>query len=234
MNSELIAFGLLSYVVFLFSTTCHEAAHALAAKLGGDLTAFRGGQVSLNPIPHIRREPFGMVIVPLIAAIAGGGMIGWASAPYDPLWQQRYPKRAALMSLAGPAANFTLVLVAGILIRMAVLTGTFHVPDSLGYSHLIATEASTTADAIARLLSLLFSMNLLLGAFNLLPIPPLDGFTVLGLFLPEEAAARLQSWGRASGMFAMVGLLVCWRVFPSIYGPLFVAAVRLLYPGYGA
>ena len=57
--------GVLWYVVFLLSTTCHETAHAWAAKLGGDLTAFHGGQVSLDPIPHIRREPFGMVIFPL-------------------------------------------------------------------------------------------------------------------------------------------------------------------------
>src|ERR1700722_7560645 len=66
MTPDQMVFGFIQYVVFLLSTTCHEAAHSLVAKLGGDLTAFAGGQVSLNPIPHIRREPFGMVIMPLL------------------------------------------------------------------------------------------------------------------------------------------------------------------------
>ena len=74
MNSltpELLTIGLLQYVVFLLSTTFHEASHAFAAKLGGDLTAFHGGQVTLNPLPHIRREPFGMVVFPLLGLLLG-------------------------------------------------------------------------------------------------------------------------------------------------------------------
>src|SRR5437868_13266963 len=101
LTGEFLVAGLVWYIVYLLSTTCHEAAHALAAKIGGDLTAFHGGQVSLNPRPHVTREPFGMVVVPLISYFLGGGMIGWASAPFDPYWQQRYPHRAAWMSLAG-------------------------------------------------------------------------------------------------------------------------------------
>ena len=101
MNTEFLIAGVVWYVVFLLSTTCHEASHAWAAKLGGDLTAFHGGQVSLDPIPHIRREPFGMVIFPLLTYATGGWMMGWASAPYDPSWSERYPRRAAWMSLAG-------------------------------------------------------------------------------------------------------------------------------------
>ena len=104
--------GLTFYVVFLFSTTLHEAAHAWAAKLGGDLTAYHGGQVSLDPLPHIRREPFGMVILPLLTALTMGFPIGFASAPYDPAWAQKYPKRSAWMALAGPAANLLLMLIA--------------------------------------------------------------------------------------------------------------------------
>src|SRR5215468_6229382 len=83
LTPDFLALGLIWYVVFLFSTTCHEAAHALAAKLGGDLTAFHGGQVSLDPIPHVRRELFGMVVFPILSYVTGGWMMGWASAPYD-------------------------------------------------------------------------------------------------------------------------------------------------------
>src|SRR6185503_14123731 len=66
------------FVVFLFSTTLHEAAHAWAALKGGDLTAYRGGQVTLDPRPHIRREPFGMVILPLVSALITGFPLGFA------------------------------------------------------------------------------------------------------------------------------------------------------------
>ena len=74
------------YVAFVFSATCHEASHAWAAKRGGDLTAYAAGQVSLDPFPHIRREPFGMVILPLIGLFLIGWPLGFASAPYDPHW----------------------------------------------------------------------------------------------------------------------------------------------------
>ena len=86
------------FVAFLFSLTCHEAAHALVAKLGGDLTAYHGGQVSLDPIPHIRRHPFGTIIVPIISFFfyGGGWMIGWGSMPLDPSWVMRHDALAEL------------------------------------------------------------------------------------------------------------------------------------------
>ena len=135
MNADTLALGAMRYLVFLFSTTCHEASHALAAKLGGDNTAFHGGQVTLNPVPHIRREPFGMIVVPVLSVLMGGGMIGWASAPYDPLWQQRHPRRAAWMSLAGPGANFALVALAALIIHIGLLTGIFRPPEYLNSTH---------------------------------------------------------------------------------------------------
>src|SRR4051812_6354787 len=85
------------YVIFLLSLTIHEAAHALVALWGGDDTAYRGGQVTLNPWPHIRREPMGMVFMPLLTYFVSGWMIGWASAPYNPIWGMRYPRRQAAM-----------------------------------------------------------------------------------------------------------------------------------------
>lgn len=91
-----IATGLVWFAAFLFSTTVHEAMHALVAWKGGDPTAYQGGQVSLSPIPHIRREPIGMLAVPLLTSLTQGWAMGWASAPYDPDWAERYPRRAAL------------------------------------------------------------------------------------------------------------------------------------------
>ena len=66
------------FAVFLLSLTCHEAAHALVAQWGGDHTAAAGGQVSLDPIPHIRREPFGTLVVPILSYFLYGWMLGWA------------------------------------------------------------------------------------------------------------------------------------------------------------
>ena len=91
LSPELLVHGFIWYIAFLFSTTCHEASHALAAKLGGDDTAAMGGQLSLNPVPHSRREPFGMVVVPLLAFFMSAYMIGWDSAPYDQSWERLHP-----------------------------------------------------------------------------------------------------------------------------------------------
>src|SRR5512139_3777627 len=108
MDSDLI-YAPLWVVFFIFSATVHEAAHAWAAKRGGDLTAYQGGQVSLGPWPHIRREPFGMVVLPVLSLALAGWPFGFASTPYAPVWADRHPRRAALMALAGPAANLALV-----------------------------------------------------------------------------------------------------------------------------
>lgn len=201
--------GFISYFVFLFSTTCHEAAHAFVAKLGGDNTAALGGQVTLNPIPHIRRSPFGMVVVPLIGILLGNGMIlGWASAPYDPLWERRHPRRSAWMALAGPATNFTLMLLAVAAIHIARSMQLFN-----------ADPLHRSVDILAVVLSRLFFLNLLLGTFNLLPVPPLDGSTAIMLFMSEDRAQRYLDWIRGSS-YAMagllVGMLVFYRIFPVI------------------
>jgi Zn-dependent protease len=233
MNSELFALGALRYVVFLLSTTCHEAAHALVAKTGGDETAFHGGQVTLNPVPHIRREPFGMVVVPLLSLVSGGGLIGWASAPYDPLWEQRHPKRAAWMSLAGPGANFSLVLIAALFMHIGLYSGVFRAPEYLNNVQLVEAATPGFMEAVAKFVSVLFSLNLLLGAFNLIPFPPLDGFSVAGLFMTESGAARWYQWGHSLRAYSFIGLLIGWQLFERIYTPIFVTGLRLLYPSAG-
>lgn len=231
MNPDFLIAGVVWYVVFLLSTTCHEAAHAWAAKLGGDLTAFHGGQVSLDPIPHIQREPFGMVVFPILSYAMGGWMMGWASAPYDPTWSERYPRRAAWMSLAGPGANFSLAVLAAILIHIGLWVRAFQYPASIGFTHVIEATNAGVATGAATFVSLLFSLNLLLGTFNLIPVPPLDGFGVVGIFLSEDMARRAQRFAHSMGSFSMIGLLVAWKLFDPVFEPFFSLAVRALYPG---
>jgi len=227
-------FGLIWYLVFLFSTTCHEASHALAAKIGGDPTAFHGGQVTLNPAPHVAREPFGMVLVPILSYLLGGGMIGWASAPYDPYWQQRYPRRAAWMSLAGPGANFALAIIAAVGIHAGIAAGIFQSPEIANFGKVTEVADPGTAGSLAKfgasILSILFFENVLLGTFNLLPMPPLDGATGVTVLMSERTALRFLEFIRQPG-FQMVGMMAAWLLFDKLFDPIFTLALNLLYPG---
>ncbi|MDZ7359195.1 MAG: site-2 protease family protein [candidate division KSB1 bacterium] len=227
---ENLVMGPMWYVVFLLSLTCHEAAHALAAKWGGDLTAFHAGQVTLNPMPHMRREPFGTIVVPILSFLLSGWMIGWASAPYDPSWQQRYPRRAAWMALAGPIANFVLVILAALAIWIGIGADFFHRPEAINFTNVVAPNAQGLPHALATFFSILFSLNLLLATFNLLPVPPLDGNTVAGLFLSEKAALKFAELSHNQA-FSLIGLLAAWKIFDVVFRPVFLFALNLLYPG---
>lgn len=223
--------ALVYYVVFLFSTTLHEAAHAWAAKRGGDLTAYHGGQVSLDPIPHIRREPIGMVVLPLISVLVSGWPFGFASAPYDPNWARRHPRRAAWMALAGPASNLALILLAGLLIRAGLALGVFDAPARISFGNVTTANAGALADAAALLVGVLFSLNLVLFLLNMLPLPPLDGSGVLPLVLSADATRRYQDFIWSQPALGWIGIIVAWQVFDYLFHPLFLLAVNLLYPG---
>ena len=223
--------GLIYYVVFLFSTTLHEAAHAWAALRGGDPTAYHGGQVSLDPRPHIQREPFGMVVLPLISVVLSGWPFGFASAPYDPRWAMRHPRRAAWMALAGPAGNLVLVACAVVAIRVGSGVGVFTAPDAVSFDRVVTASVEGGWTGAAFLISVFFSLNLLLAVFNLIPVPPLDGSGAVPLFLDETATRRYQQfvWGQPA--FAWIGILVAWQVFHLLFQPIWLFAVNLLHPG---
>ena len=217
LSPEHLFIGFLFYVVFLFSTTCHEAAHALVAKWGGDLTAWEGGQVTLNPLPHMRRELYGMVVFPLLSFfLLQGAMIGWASAPYDPNWARKYPRRAAWMALAGPATNYLLMLIAVVAIY------------AIRNTDLWTSAATGRSTPLATILMMCFSLNLLLGTFNLLPIQPLDGSSGIMLLMSEDTARKYIDWMRVNN-FAFAGLLVGLLLFRYIYTPIEAIAMQLFF-----
>ncbi len=203
MNYEVV---ILWFVTFVISTTVHEAAHATFAMLGGDRTALEGGQVTLNPLPHMRREPFGMVALPLISlylSISQGGLmcIGYASTPYNPIWAYRHPKRAALMSAAGPLSNVLLAAIA-----FAVL-------------FFIARPDGGTQEAVRQIAGTFMFLNLLLAVFNLIPLPPLDGAGVVQGMLPKtrglyETMQRVPAAG-------IITFLVLIQVLPYLFGPVY-------------
>jgi len=226
--------GMVWYVVFVISVTLHEAAHAGAALLGGDETAYRGGQVSLNPVPHIQREPLGMVAVPLITVVTMGFPIGWASAPFDPTWAMRHPKRSGWMSLAGPAANLLLVLITGGLLRLGFQLGLFDLPSTHAFGfHALMTASGGFWHATAVFLSTAFTLNLLLGIFNLIPVPPLDGSGAVTVFLDNARGARYLRWIWSNQHLALLGLVFAWVMVPKLFSGAFIWSVAVLYLGTG-
>ena len=219
------------YVVFLFSTTFHEAGHAWAAMRGGDPTAYHGGQVSLDPRPHIQREPFGMVALPLISLVLSGWPFGFTSAPYDPRWAMQYPRRAAWMALAGPGGNLVLVVLAAVVIRFGVTFGVLGAPTAVSFNEVVMASSPGLWRGVAFLVSVVFSLNLLLAIFNMIPVPPLDGSGAVPLLLDARTTARYQQfvWGQPA--LAWLGIIIAWQLFPSVFQPLWLLAVNLLYPG---
>lgn len=216
------------FAAFLFSTTVHEAMHAWAAYRGGDPTAYHGGQVSLSPVPHVAREPIGMLVVPLLTSLTQGWAIGWASTPYDPVWAARHPKRAAVMAAAGPAGNLMIAAVALILLRAGLMADFFEAPARVNFEHLV-DGADGTASFVGALLSVFLTLNVLLAAFNLIPLPPLDGSSIITIALPPSAAESMREWSQTP-MFQIAGLLIAWRVFPYVTEPLFKFILLLVHP----
>jgi Zn-dependent protease len=228
LSTAELGLGVLWYVVFVVSSTFHEAAHGWTAFKLGDSTAHDAGLVTLDPVPHIRRSPFGMVLIPLLTFSFGGWMIGWASTPYDPYWARANRRKAALMAFSGPAANLLLVLIAALLIRGGLFLGAFEEPEMVNFQHIVGAKAGGLAAGFATLLSVLFSLNLLLFVFNLLPLPPLDGSSVITLFLNERLTQRYNTFMEQPG-FQMLGLIVAWRAVDYVIGPAWLTALGMLY-----
>lgn len=209
------------YAVFLLSVTCHEAAHAFVAFRGGDRTAYLGGQVTLNPIPHVLREPIGTIVVPLLTFLQAGWMMGWASAPYDPLWEARHPRRAAMMAASGPLANLLLAALAFSVLKMGLGSGTFTIPaEGISLDRLVSPASGSPAilEGAGRMLSVLLVLNLVLLVFNLFPFPPMDGASVVaGLVRPLRGYYEKL---RTSPVGSLAGLLAAYGLFQLAFPPI--------------
>ena len=221
-----IADFLVWYFAFVFSTTCHEAAHAWVAQRGGDATAYSLGHVTLDPLPHIRREPMGMVLVPILSFFQLGWMVGWASVPFDPRWGQQFPLRSALMSLAGPMANFVLAGLALLAIRLLDSAGWVHATYA-GARVSMGQDFSSPLGALASVLSAMLQLNVILGLYNLIPVPPLDGAAVVEGLGPPGVRAFYRRV-RAQPIAQFIGLVVAWALFPTLLRPVFRVVSSLL------
>jgi Zn-dependent protease len=177
------------FVALVASIILHEISHGVVALWFGDDTARRAGRLTLNPIPHI--DPFGSIILPAMGALAHIPVIGWAKpVPVNPNRLRNHRRDMLLVSLAGPATNLSLMLVAAYIARSL-------------YKPPFGVNVITLADlSWPVLVALIFAqVNLFLGLLNLLPIPPLDGSALLERVLPRE---WLPGWYR----FRPYGIIV--------------------------
>jgi len=171
----------------LFAITVHEAAHGYAAKFFGDLTAERMGRITLNPFKHI--DPIGTILLPALSIILGGVLFGWAKPVPVNFGQLRRPKQDMLwVALAGPASNFAMAIVWGLMLARIALF-----PES--------------AQAFLAQMSLAgIQINLVLLVLNLFPLPPLDGGRIAVSLLPMQAAIKFAQIERY-GMLILIALL---------------------------
>ncbi len=192
-------------IAFLFAISVHESAHAWTASRCGDPTARMLGRVSLNPIRHI--DPIGTIVLPLVAAISGIPLLGWAKpTPVDPRNFRNPVMDDILTSVAGPVSNF--IVATGALL----LLGGISVSSTSGHTliaGLLGGFGGAASDSVlapvAVLLFELMLINIVLAVFNLIPVPPLDGSHVLRHFLSEPVRMVYERIG-IFGLLALVYL----------------------------
>jgi len=216
MNVELILQVVLSLIAVFMAIVLHEIAHGYVAARLGDPTARDRGRLTLNPLAHV--DPVGTILVPVTLVLMrvlfswGVPLFGWAKpVPINP-GNFRNPMRGMLyVALAGPATNLILALAAAGLGQLVFLAS----PN--GALHRIGGFGGNLIDAIFVFLGMFVLYNVILAAFNLIPIPPLDGSRVLMYFLPPAGRRVLLSFERY-GFLLLVGLLYLGVLTPVFRG----------------
>jgi Zn-dependent protease len=213
------------FIVLLFSLSFHEAAHAWTSYRFGDDTGKLQGRITLNPIAHI--DPIGTILFPLLSAVGGLPLLGWAKpVQTNPLLWRDKTKANIMVSAAGPLSNFILATVAFIIIKVLIVSGVLFLNG--GYYTLVmpAPDQPTLMAPLAVFLSVMLMLNVLLGVFNFIPVPPLDGSHILEELLPSgmaEAYYQIRPFG-----YILLYLLMFLGVFTAIFRPVYQGVLFLL------
>lgn len=191
-----LEFEIFTFVVLIFSIIIHEVAHGYAALSLGDPTAKHAGRLTLNPVPHI--DLMGTIVIPGLLALSHAGFLfGWAKpVPYNPynLKNQRWGE--ALVGVAGVATNLIIAALFAVVTRVAYSVG---------------------ASDFAELAIVVVFVNLFLGLFNLIPFPPLDGFTVLRGILPARMALPFRDFEEKLARGGIVTMVLFLFIFTQFF-----------------
>jgi Zn-dependent protease len=203
------------FVCLLVAVVLHEVSHGVVALWFGDSTAKDAGRLTLNPVPHI--DPFGSIIVPALGALTGIPVIAWAKpVPVNPA-RMRNPRRDMLwVGLVGPFTNFALMAVAAVVARQMLPTLTF--AQRNGYADLPLVFDLVFSFAV---------VNLFLGLFNLLPIPPLDGSSLIERVLPARWLPRWYRF-RPYGILVLFVLVFMTGIVGLVLDPFYDALLRFI------
>lgn len=195
MSFEDIAYYACAIISFAVALTGHEVAHGFAAYKLGDPTAKRAGRLSLNPLKHI--DPFGTVILPLLLMVLHMPIFGYAKpVPYDPRYFKDPRKGDAITGFAGPAANLVMAVCAAIIAHLVFAFAPGILQSDAGYFVMLLLATFTL-------------VNLYLMFFNLIPIPPLDGSSIIAVFIPPRLLPKwysIQHYAFPVFMIAIIAL----------------------------